>query len=166
MDRRADGAIPAHGALFTTRDRSNRTENRRSRGGCPCSALDRQCRAGRSGGASTRLVRVHFGLHGARRVYSRYFGTTLPLVLNRLKVRGSRELRHIPQWRTLRISKDLRLVRGGSDAGMNGPCSWSVQLLVAEASHGEGDGLVQLDMYDPRGVFRFADFTYAVIDKK
>jgi hypothetical protein len=49
---------------------------------------------------------------------------------------------------------------------MNGPCSWSVQLLVAEASHGEGDGLVQLDMYDPRGVFRFADFTYAVIDKK
>jgi len=48
----------------------------------------------------------------------------------------------------------LRLVRGGSDAGMNGPCSWSVQLLVAEASHGEGDGLVQLDMYDPRGVFR------------
>jgi len=34
---------------------------------------------------------------------------------------------------------------------MNGPCFWSVQLLVL---HGEGDGLVQLDMYDPRGVFR------------
>jgi len=46
---------------------------------------------------------------------------------------------------------------------MNGPCFWSVQLLVL---HGEGDGLVQLDMYDPRGVFRFADFTYAAIDKK
>ena len=25
---------------------------------------------------------------------------------------------------------------------------------LAEASDGEGDGLVQLDMYDPRGVFR------------
>ena len=32
---------------------------------------------------------------------------------------------------------------------MNGPCFWSVLVL-----HGEGDGLVQLDMYDPRGVFR------------